>query len=745
MNFEFNYRKKLRLIKFKSHLLSKHNTSQTNNTELHNCHCPMETLKIHSLIQIRNVCNYTKMQRFLLFSVMNIKNLNMSILGLALFFFFFLITYNQAIFAQTINKQESFSPLEVEMDLLANQYRGKNDVVLEKINLLDQKISSINDFSVLNAYRCFLSSRTKNTILFQRTLAELKKKEIQTARDLIPLAAIQSAISLCDYYNEPDVQKRERILAKAYHFVKSSQAPTLRYWISITYSELISRQGRARDAIAAATIALSVARTNNDIRRQAESLKLLAMMEVDYDDKENALLHINEAINLRSTLSDKSQYTEYLLNRAFILTQVKDYQAAMKAYREIETLAIKENLQSILPIVWSNYADIAYLQGKYAKAQKEVNHLLNWSHQNNDDPIRNYAKITGALLATENKDVNKAEQFFNEGIAYFEQEKSYVEMRDFYHSYATALARNGFYKQAFSALAKKGDLNQQIDLESRGNAVGELHEVLKTEEREKENIFLLAEIERNKLSNQRWGFLAAFLFLGLMWLSQLIIQSKRRNSLLKLENAELDTERYQDPLTLLYNRRYIIKNRVAIWQKAIQQKAATLIIDADHFKRINDEHGHAAGDAALIEIARRIKLSVRESDIVVRWGGEEFVVFSFACNAEQVQTLAKRIIEELRLQPLYFEDKIIPLSVSIGYVLLPLQIRSNEYVDLEDSVKLADAALYLAKARGRNRAIGVLSLISKSSKVSELVESLQLMWDKGKVNLVEILGPTAKP
>jgi diguanylate cyclase (GGDEF)-like protein len=639
--------------------------------------------------------------------------------------------------AQTVNPvNDQFSVFELSMDKIADQYGKDESAVLKHLQPLEKQIRNSLDFSTLAAYRCYLTKQTKQPLLFQSILKELQAK----VGDDPFKSTVQAAIELCSMYAEEDVQKRDENLARAFHFVKDSPAPTLRYWISTMYVELTNRQGRARDAIDAAKIALRVARANQDRHRQAVSLRSLALVEVDFGDKEEALAHIDEALAIQNALSNDSADTETMLNRAYILTSLKRYDEAIKAYREVEMIAYKQKEMTIPPIVWSNYADIAYAQGDYQLAQKEVNRLLDWAEKNQNVFLGSFAKVTNALLLIEHRKPEQAQQVFSEALVFFQKEKRQVEMRDFYGSLAIAFERNGYYKLAYEALEKKLELSARIDQESRGHAANELRELLKTEERVKENFRLQAEIEKNRLSMQRWIFLALLLLIALAWSAKLFLQTRKRNSALLVENKELDYQRFQDPLTQLLNRRYVMENRATIWQAILQQNAAMMIIDADHFKRINDNYGHPAGDAALIEIARRIQLNVRDSDIVVRWGGEEFLICSFSCNAEQAGMMAGRILAELRSAPMEFDGKQLRLSASIGYVLMPMQWRPNAQVSLEESIKFADAALYLAKAKGRNRALGIEKISSSAGELAPLFDHLDEAAAQGDIQVKEIVG-----
>ncbi|MBC3872518.1 tetratricopeptide repeat-containing diguanylate cyclase [Undibacterium flavidum] len=649
--------------------------------------------------------------------------------------------------------KEQFSIFEVAMENVANQYGRDNRQVLTQLQKIEPQATALKDFAILSAYRCYLTTQLKDMAALQTALANLKNKAPENSAK----PAVQAAIELCQMYAEEDPQKRDQHLARAFYLIKPTQAATLRYWISTMYIELTTKQGRARDAIDAAKIALGIARANNDRFRQAGSLRSLAMVEVDFGDKRDALNHIEEAVALYHEINPTWSNTTGLLNRAYILMSLKRYEDALKAYREVELVAIKQKEDTVPPIVWSNYADIAYAQGNFQRAHKEIKRLLEWSEQHKDVFLNSYAKMTAALLAVESKNLEHAQALFTEALEIFQKEDHQVEIRDFYGNLATAYFKNGYYKQAYAALEKKLELSAKIEQDSRGHAANELRELLKTEERIKENLSLQAEVEKSRLNIQRWVFLALLLLLALAWSARLFLQARKRNSDLLVENKELDYQRFQDPLTQLFNRRYVMENSAAIWEKIQHQSAAILIIDADHFKKINDNYGHPAGDAALIEIARRIKLTMRDSDIVVRWGGEEFLVCSFSCNAEQARLMVGRVLEELRNSPIEFSGKTIALSASIGYVLAPLhssvkaqmsgpmsgsikgQMKAS--INFDDSVQLADAALYLAKTTGRNRAVGVEKISLSQRTHTELCEQLAQAASAGEVQLKETLGP----
>jgi diguanylate cyclase (GGDEF)-like protein len=122
------------------------------------------------------------------------------------------------------------------------------------------------------------------------------------------------------------------------------------------------------------------------------------------------------------------------------------------------------------------------------------------------------------------------------------------------------------------------------------------------------------------------------------------------------------------------------------------------MIDADHFKTVNDSHGHQAGDAVLVALATRIRGALREYDAVGRYGGEEFIAVLSNCRLEAAQVVCERIRALVGDEPIATPAGPVNATVSIGLVAF-----DTETADVESIIGAADAALYRAKNNGRNR------------------------------------------
>ena len=186
------------------------------------------------------------------------------------------------------------------------------------------------------------------------------------------------------------------------------------------------------------------------------------------------------------------------------------------------------------------------------------------------------------------------------------------------------------------------------------------------------------------------GFAGAFPAIWL--LTRITIEARRTEQELSLE---ADT----DGLTGLTNRRCFMRHGGNILARAEQrgQTAALLVIDADHFKQINDHYGHAMGDTALEAIAEQLRGSFRRTDLVGRLGGEEFAVLLPETDTETARMLAERVVQRIGRTPISGNGCIIEVTVSCGYA------DTRVSYEMDALFEAADKALYNAKENGRNR------------------------------------------
>jgi diguanylate cyclase (GGDEF)-like protein len=192
---------------------------------------------------------------------------------------------------------------------------------------------------------------------------------------------------------------------------------------------------------------------------------------------------------------------------------------------------------------------------------------------------------------------------------------------------------------------------------------------------------------------------------------QLRLRERRLEQLVAARTSELEAayEKIEeasltDPLTGLRNRRYLEQAIAADVDLAARGHGdlIVLLVDLDHFKSVNDTHGHAAGDAVLAALGHLLRETFRASDHVVRWGGEEFLIVVRFTDRSHAPDLAEKLRAAVEAHPFTLPDgTVLQRTCSIGYAVWP----SPDAAAFERVVDRADAALYAAKRAGRNAAV----------------------------------------
>jgi diguanylate cyclase (GGDEF)-like protein len=179
---------------------------------------------------------------------------------------------------------------------------------------------------------------------------------------------------------------------------------------------------------------------------------------------------------------------------------------------------------------------------------------------------------------------------------------------------------------------------------------------------------------------------------------------RQTHKLLEIKNRQLDYESSHDPLTKVFNRRY--------FGQFIQSKLATgnhallLLMDIDYFKKVNDTYGHHTGDQVLQIVSKRLANRLRDSDCIVRWGGEEFLLYiDQPADMNNCRALVQRLLTEIEGTPFKLEHVELKVTISIGFAFVHLSTQAA----LEQQLAQIDSYLYHAKNKGRNRAVGVFS------------------------------------
>jgi two-component system cell cycle response regulator len=157
----------------------------------------------------------------------------------------------------------------------------------------------------------------------------------------------------------------------------------------------------------------------------------------------------------------------------------------------------------------------------------------------------------------------------------------------------------------------------------------------------------------------------------------------------------------RDSLTKVWNHAAIVEGLERELERANREERplGVILVDLDHFKLVNDTHGHLAGNAVLQEATRRMAAALRPYDMIGRYGGEEFLIVAPGCDRSAVLKLGERLRKQLAEQPIHVGPKAIPVTISLGAVV-DSQLKP---ADVHSVLHAVDLALYQAKSAGRNR------------------------------------------
>ena len=270
-------------------------------------------------------------------------------------------------------------------------------------------------------------------------------------------------------------------------------------------------------------------------------------------------------------------------------------------------------------------------------------------------------------------------------------------------------ARIGILRDLGPALARAGDRVGALALYTREQQLLQAKSDGRYE-RDMQDVQKLIKDESDSVQARRaaeWSGAAVICVLLALAVALVARRQIQRNRQLATRNDALLLQVEHDPLTGLANRAHL-QARVAE-AAGDHFEGALFLIDVDHFKDINDRHGHAAGDSVLVAIARRLEAVLRERDLVVRWGGEEFLVMVGSMPVTEAILLAQRLMKAFVEAPVVVDGQAIAISASIGFAVFPLAGTSPGHA-FDMAFALVDAAMYHSKSQGRDCATCIRSL-----------------------------------
>ncbi len=445
--------------------------------------------------------------------------------------------------------------------------------------------------------------------------------------------------------------------------------------------------------------------------------------------------------------------TEYALS--IDAKQPKRALAALLAGLELER---QIGAHRMIAISLVNLSD-SYLKARdYRKTLSYANQAIDAARVLNSERIEATARINIGQAYLGMGELAEGKRSFDAGLAVHEKSGNKPVMQELLMEYGQALEQAGDMAAALQAYHRERALSNELFEVGRQQAVQQLQAKYEADKKQRqiellrrENEVKSVELDNRRLQQRVWWLLAVVFALASVIVGILYRKVRHANAQLKVKNLELKQQSSRDPLTSLYNRRHFQEfMRTSVVEKrgvagsAEEIVGALFLLDVDHFKHVNDTYGHAAGDAVLTMISENLRVILRETDMIVRWGGEEFLAFLPAVPRSGVEDVARRLLAGISSQTIAYQEHRISVNVSIGFAPFPLS-PGEHALPWERAVNLVDMALYMAKGHGRNRAYGVRGFANFGATSMEHIEQdLERAWRDGFVDLAVVLGDVAQ-
>ena len=457
-------------------------------------------------------------------------------------------------------------------------------------------------------------------------------------------------------------------------------------------------QGERNPAAAAIYMhmALDAALQAGNRRLEIKATAILASLAQGDNDAELAERLIARAQELARLEADPAL-------KAYVMSFVSDVLASREQY-EASRAAIVE------AIAISHAAGLQRREAGYELALSSAELSL-------DHPAQALAALdrVQGFLATHNEPALERQRLHDQTIALLalgrtaEAQAKLREVLARYDRETGPNARIGALRDLGLALAHAGDRAGALELYTREQQLLQAKSDGRYE-RDMQDVQKLIKDEGDKLQARRaaqWSGAAVICVLLALAIAFIARRQAARNRQLASRNDALMLQVEHDPLTGLANRAHL-QARVAETGGDLFE-GALFVIDVDHFKDINDRHGHAAGDSVLVAIARRLEAVLRERDLVVRWGGEEFLVMVDTMPVAEAVAMAQRLMKAFVDAPVVVDGHAIDISASIGFAVFPLVGTAPGHA-FDIAFALVDAAMYHSKNQGRGCATCIRSL-----------------------------------
>jgi diguanylate cyclase (GGDEF)-like protein len=467
------------------------------------------------------------------------------------------------------------------------------------------------------------------------------------------------------------------------------------YRVAILRGNTLRMLGQAEAALPFLERGLDLAQGMHDDLRNLHAILLLARIYTNTGNFDRASDQLQAARRLAMSLGDEAALVEIDGCESDIADRQGDHAAERRASLSSLEHAKRAGSNKWLAHALVNLGD-SYLKtrdfAESLKYSKQALPLVLGLRESRDEPI---VLFNEGLAYIGLGNIKPGEKLAEGAIAEALAGDNLLDAKELLREYADALEHAGYLMMAIQVYHRYDEVGEKIMTNTRQRAFLELSAKFDDERRARELELLRSEMHEQRLRQQ-------LIMAGTLFVTCICAALTWAFARVRKANDRLRVNSERDALTGLRNRRYFNEHVLSV-EGARPVGGCVLLADLDHFKRINDTLGHPAGDAVLATVSHRLSAALRESDKLVRWGGEEFLAILDPITPEQADRTVERLLHAMRRDPVLWNGQAINCTISIGYACFPMAGSETE-ISLDSAIGLIDKALYEAKRRGRDRA-----------------------------------------
>ncbi|RXS41652.1 GGDEF domain-containing protein [Idiomarina sp. 29L] len=536
-----------------------------------------------------------------------------------------------------------------------------------------------------------------------------------------------------------------------------ARIPRVRYYAHNLISRVYADWNRYDDALRHLLLAQeAVNETNNErtpIRQQFLDYSI-AIIQTELKNWEGSLKTIKKAIESAKVNGLEYDLPDFYLHKSYVEASMGDRDASLESLRKAYDVAKKDERTYLLPTILNNFGDHYMYEQEWEKARSHLLEALELAEEVEDVWMAQTIHFNLGFVDVRQGNTEAGLQEMRDAVQFYRDEEIKTEVEGMLGELAEAYEFAGQYQNQAEALKKQMTLSKELYQSDQQKNLANLQQLYESKDKEQQIELLERQnelkeqlLEINQQRNMIWLLLGIVAVFAAVFVFIMYRKARKANLRLKAANTMLADQSLKDPLTGLWNRRALQKEmderkKHGERRDAAIQSDGLILLDLDFFKRINDKYGHAAGDAVLAEVSRRLQMVCRDSDKLIRWGGEEFLFLVRNIDDENLKEMSERILNELAKKPVRFEGHEIPVTTTIGFIRLPFSGVSEKQMDWEKVLQVADMALYMGKAHGRNRACGVTELhVSYEDAQAVLEKDLSEALNNKWISMETIEGP----